>query len=64
MKSFDEFRKSLTEDDWNSILLRGVNAFEENGTVKQSDIMNVCLMNSFVLLEHYHEWLIEQLEKT
>lgn len=64
VKSFAEFRNSLTEEDWNSILLRGINAFEENGKVKQSDIVNICLMNAVALLEHYHEWLIEELDKS
>ena len=63
MKSFDDFRKSLTEDDFELIAEKADAAIKK---IDHSDGLQLGVVNGIVasittleLLEKYHEWLQE-----
>lgn len=74
LKTFDEFLSSLTDEDWNYIT--GDNDDEENNHVVKTTIGDPEAFNKIGalitgasfrmcrrLLEKYHKWISEQLEK-
>lgn len=68
MKSFDEFRKTLTEDelariadDAGQVLAKNRDELSDDPkTALGNQITTISLFMSLGLLEKYHEWLEEQ----
>ena len=66
MKTFDEFLKTITEEDWEEIANRG-NDFAESVRLESSpktalgnQVAAISLGITTGLLQRYHEWLSEQ----
>lgn len=65
IKTFDEFLETITEEDWNNMLVKAndaVNSYKSsNLPTKFNDMV---LLQGVMLLRRYHEWLSEQFDQT
>ena len=57
MKTFDDFLKSMSDEDWENIMIKGVIPFTKDVKIDKGDLLHICLNQSCELLRYYHNWL-------
>lgn len=63
LKSFDEFLETITDEDWNNMLVKANEAVNSNENSNLPTKFNdMLLLQNVMILRRYHEWISEQLD--